>query len=61
VEGITPTKKGDIEEERRIVFVAISRAMHLLYLSYSHTCLGFPVKRSIFVDEILGTKTSSAT
>jgi DNA helicase-2/ATP-dependent DNA helicase PcrA len=61
VEGITPTKKGDIEEERRIVFVAISRAMHLLYLSYSHTCLGFPVKRSIFVDEILGAKTESAT
>ena len=58
VEGITPTKKGDIEEERRIVFVAISRAMHILYLSYSHTFLGGAVKRSIFIDEILGTKTA---
>jgi DNA helicase II / ATP-dependent DNA helicase PcrA len=60
VEGITPTKKGDIEEERRIVFVAISRAMHILYLSYSHTFLGVAVKRSIFIDEILGTKTAPA-
>jgi DNA helicase-2/ATP-dependent DNA helicase PcrA len=60
VEGITPTKKGDIEEERRIVFVGISRSMELLHLSYSHTFLGTPVKRSIFIDEILGTKTQSA-
>lgn len=54
VEGIMPTKKGDIEEERRICFVGISRAMKLLYLSYSHTYLGQPVKESIFLDEILG-------
>jgi len=56
VEGITPTKKGDLEEERRIVFVAISRAMQLLHLSHSHTYLGAPVKRSRFIDEILGAK-----
>ncbi len=55
VEGITPTKKGDIEEERRIVFVAISRAMKVLYISYSHTYLGQASKKSIFIDEILGT------
>jgi len=55
VEGITPTKKGDIEEERRIVFVAISRAMKILYISYSHTYLGQSSKKSIFIDEILGT------
>ena len=60
VEGITPTKRGDIEEERRIVFVAISRAMQLLYLSYSHDFLGMPVKKSIFIDEILGNKTEPA-
>jgi DNA helicase-2/ATP-dependent DNA helicase PcrA len=54
VEGITPTKKGDIEEERRIVFVGISRAMKLLYLSHSHTYLGQPSKKSIFLDEIMG-------
>jgi len=55
VEGITPTKKGDIEEERRIVFVAISRAMKILYISYSHTYLGQASKKSIFIDEIMGT------
>jgi DNA helicase-2/ATP-dependent DNA helicase PcrA len=54
VEGITPTKKGDIEEERRIVFVGISRAMKILYLSYSHTYLGQSSKKSIFLDEIMG-------
>lgn len=59
VEGIMPTKKGDVEEERRIAFVGISRAMNLLYLSYSHTYLGQAVKRSIFLDEILGTQESS--
>ena len=56
IEGITPTKKGDIEEERRIVFVAISRAMELLYLSYSHTYMGQSCQKSIFLDEILGIK-----
>lgn len=56
VEGITPTKKGDIEEERRIVFVGISRAMKLLYISYSHTFIGQSCKKSIFVDEITGVK-----
>ena len=58
VEGIMPTKKGDLEEERRICFVGISRAMDLLYLSYSHTYLGQAVKKSIFLDEILDKKES---
>jgi DNA helicase II / ATP-dependent DNA helicase PcrA len=53
LENILPSKRGDIEEERRICFVAISRAMKLLYLTYSHTYLGQPNKRSIFIDEIL--------
>ena len=56
VEGIMPSKKGDLEEERRICFVAISRAMKILYLSYSHSFLGTPVKKSEFIDEIMGTK-----
>ena len=56
VEGIIPTKKGDIEEERRIAFVGISRAMKILYLSYSHTYLGQAVKPSPFLHEILGVK-----
>jgi DNA helicase-2/ATP-dependent DNA helicase PcrA len=56
LEGISPSKKGDIEEERRIAFVACSRAMRHLYLSYSLNYLGVPVKKSIFIDELLGTK-----
>lgn len=56
IDGIMPTKKGDIEEERRICFVGISRAMKFLYLSYSLTYLGQASTRSPFVDEILGTK-----
>jgi len=59
VEGITPTKKGDIEEERRIVFVAISRAMRILYISFSHTYMGQAAKKSLFVDEIMGTQQST--
>jgi DNA helicase-2/ATP-dependent DNA helicase PcrA len=54
VENILPSKKGNLEEERRICFVAISRAMKTLYLSHSLTYLGTPTKRSIFLDEILG-------
>jgi DNA helicase-2/ATP-dependent DNA helicase PcrA len=54
VENILPSKKGNLEEERRICFVAISRAMKLLYLSHSLTYLGTPAKRSMFLDEILG-------
>ena len=55
VEGILPSKKGDLEEERRICFVAMSRAMKLLYLSHSLSYLGQSAKRSIFLDEITGT------
>jgi DNA helicase II / ATP-dependent DNA helicase PcrA len=54
VENILPSKKGNLEEERRICFVACSRAMELLYLSHSLTYLGTAAKRSIFLDEILG-------
>jgi DNA helicase-2/ATP-dependent DNA helicase PcrA len=61
VEGITPTKKGDIEEERRIVFVAISRAMKVLYISFSHTYMGQTAKKSIFVDEIMGIQQNPVT
>ena len=55
VEGVIPTKKGlNIEEERRICFVGISRAMQLLYLTHYLTQGGRSVERSIFIDEILG-------
>jgi len=57
VEGIMPTKKTEsMEEERRICFVAISRAMELLYLSHSLSYLGQPSKKSIFLSEILDEK-----
>jgi DNA helicase-2/ATP-dependent DNA helicase PcrA len=53
VENILPSKKGNLEEERRICFVGMSRAMKLLYLSYSLTYLNQPAKRSVFLDEIV--------
>jgi DNA helicase-2/ATP-dependent DNA helicase PcrA len=56
VENILPSSKGYLEEERRVCFVAISRAMKLLYLSHSLTYLGQPSKKSRFLDEILGVK-----
>jgi DNA helicase-2/ATP-dependent DNA helicase PcrA len=56
VENILPSKRGNLEEERRICFVACSRAQKLLYLSHSKTYLNQPAVRSIFLDEILGTK-----
>jgi len=59
VEGILPSKKGDIEEERRICFVAMSRAMKLLFLSWSHTYLSQPSKKSIFLDEAIGVEGNS--
>ena len=52
VEGILPSSKGNLEEERRICFVGMSRAMHLLYLSYSLLYLGQPAIKSPFLDEI---------
>jgi DNA helicase-2/ATP-dependent DNA helicase PcrA len=61
VENILPSKKGNLEEERRICFVGMSRAMKLLYLSHSLTYLGQPAKRSNFLDEILVNKNPSDT
>ncbi len=58
VENILPSKKGNIEEERRICFVGMSRAMQLLYLSYSLSHLGQPSKKSQFIDEALGDRQS---
>jgi len=61
VEGILPTKKSEnMEEERRICFVAISRAMKLLYLSHSLSYLGQPAKKSRFLSEILDDTAESA-
>jgi len=59
VEGLMPSGKGNLEEERRICFVAISRAMHLLFLSYPLNYLGQPSKKSIFLDEIFSNRQPS--
>ena len=56
VDGVMPNVCGDIEEERRIAFVGISRAMKLLYMSHATIRMGRPVKQSPFLDEILGNK-----
>ena len=53
VDGMLPNKQGDIEEERRVAFVGLSRAMTHLYLTYSRQHLGRDVKKSIFIDEAL--------
>jgi DNA helicase-2/ATP-dependent DNA helicase PcrA len=56
IEGLLPSGKGNFEEERRIAYTALSRAMHLLFLSYPRNYLGQPSKKSIFLDEILGNR-----
>jgi DNA helicase-2/ATP-dependent DNA helicase PcrA len=52
VEGILPSKQGDIEEERRVAFVALSRAKEMLYLSAPLSYTGKPHKKSVFLSEI---------
>ncbi len=53
VEGSMPSRLGEIEEERRICFVGISRAMNLLYLTYPQNYMGKNATLSRFLDEIL--------
>ncbi|MDA3789154.1 MAG: ATP-dependent helicase [Desulfobacula sp.] len=52
MEGVLPNKQGDVEEERRIGFVSMSRAMQKLYLSYPQKYQGRSIKKSRFLDEI---------
>lgn len=52
VDGIMPNKQGDIEEERRIAFVALSRAMNQLYVSYPQKYMNKTVQRSQFINEM---------
>ncbi len=53
VDGILPNRQGDIEEERRVAFVGMSRAMKILYLSCPKVLMGKKVKLSPFLDEII--------
>ena len=57
VEGTFPSRRGDIEEERRLMYVGLTRAKEMLHLSHSLTSQdwnGSPVAavRSRFLDEI---------
>ncbi len=62
IQGILPSHRdGDIEEERRICFVGISRAMQLLYLSTCQIHLGQPAVKSVFMDEIVGKQANCHT
>jgi len=58
-EGITPHKKAvlpeDIEEERRLFYVAMTRAKEELYLYSAKDRFNKTSDRSRFIDEILGT------
>jgi DNA helicase-2/ATP-dependent DNA helicase PcrA len=56
VQGLLPSSKNAISEERRIMFVAMSRAMKLLFVSYPLNYLGQPSKKSMFLDELLGNR-----
>lgn len=51
IDGVMPNVNGDPEEERRIAFVAMSRAMRLLYLSHTMSYLGRPAHPSPFIAE----------
>jgi len=53
MEGVLPNKQGDVEEERRIGFVSMSRAMQKLYLSYPQKYQGRSIKKSRFLDELI--------
>jgi DNA helicase-2/ATP-dependent DNA helicase PcrA len=57
-EGLLPHKKnmktqGNIEEERRLFYVALTRAKEMLYISSPQKYHGKPAQPSRFYDEIL--------
>ena len=57
-EGTTPHKKAvldsDIEEERRLFYVAMTRAKKKLYITYVKEKYGKKTKPSRFIKDILG-------
>lgn len=55
IEGVTPYKKAsekDMEEERRMFYVAMTRARNVLHIFYTKSHYNKPCKRSRFVSEI---------
>lgn len=63
-EGIAPHKKAvlaeDIEEERRLFYVAMTRAKEALYIYSSKERYNKTMQRSRFVDELLGKEQEKA-
>ncbi len=61
--AIDESKTGDVEEERRLGYVAVTRAMRYLYLTFSkHRFFAgslVPTTRSRFIDEITAVQTDS--
>lgn len=53
VEGVLPAKDGDMEEERRLCYVAMTRAREALFLSVPQHLLGAKRVPSRFVKEAL--------
>ena len=53
-EGVMPVAGAEIEEERRVAYVAMTRAKRILGLTYSGTRGGSASKRSRFVAEFAG-------
>ena len=53
-EGVMPVAGADIEEERRVAYVAMTRAKRILGLTYSAERGGSASKRSRFVAEFAG-------
>ncbi|RJP78725.1 MAG: ATP-dependent helicase [Desulfobacteraceae bacterium] len=47
--------KAELQEERRLMYVAITRAAHYLYVSYSNFRRGQPAYKSRFVEELTDT------
>jgi len=58
VDGLMPMSQGDIEEERRIAFVGMSRASRLLHLSYATKYKDQPSEPSIFLREMANHRTN---
>ncbi|MDW0113806.1 ATP-dependent helicase [Sporosarcina saromensis] len=58
VEDTFPSKRGDLDEERRLAYVGITRAKEKLFLSHSNTQQDWngspmPATKSRFLDEII--------
>lgn len=52
VQGLLPNSQADIEEERRVCFVGMSRAKTNLYLSFPKILMGKQTTQSQFLNEI---------